>query len=298
MVNLGELVFSIIAEDKASTTVGAAAAKIGQSMAVAGAAITAFGGAATLLIDRNREMDASFKTTALSAGLPAESIKELARELQSVDEPIANVSRTLDLLARSGMDNAETMEGTAAAFDLLGDAIGATGDEVATAMVPAFKSLNVPLEEAPQHVDALTVAFREANIDLDGFADVMGEQGPALGKMGVSLEEAAAMMMIFAENGVVGENVSEQLNEALNNCDGSTTKLYKSLGMSKARSPSTRQSSRTRRGPRRSSRTPKTAPSVRLTNSGSSSTNSARRRATCSRRSRALPRRASLSGRP
>ena len=232
MVNLGELVFSIIAEDKASTTVGAVAAKIGQEVAAAGAAITAFGAGATLLIDRNREMDASFKTTALSMGVPAEAVKELARSLQSVDEPIGNVSRTLDLLARSGMENAETMGSTAAAFDLLGDAIGATSDEVAAAMVPAFKSLNVPLEEAPQHVDALTVAFREANIDLDGFADVMGEQGPALGEMGVSLEEAAAMMMIFAENGVVGENVSEQLNEAINNCDGSTTKLYKSLGMS------------------------------------------------------------------
>lgn len=232
MVNLGELVFSIIAEDKASTTVGAAAAKIGQAAAAAGAAVTAFGAGATLLIDRNREMDASFKTTALSMGVPADAVKELARSLQSVDEPIGNVSRTLDLLARSGMENAETMGSTAAAFDLLGDAIGATSDEVAEAMVPAFKSLNVPLEEAPQHVDALTVAFREANIDLDGFADVMGEQGPALGKMGVSLEEAAAMMMIFAENGVVGENVSEQLNEAINNCDGSTTKLYRSLGMS------------------------------------------------------------------
>jgi hypothetical protein len=232
VVNLGELVFSIIAEDKASGTVGAAAAKIGQEVAAAGAAITAFGAGATLLIDRNREMDASFKTTALSMGVPAEAVKELARSLQSVDEPIGNVSRTLDLLARSGMENAETMGSTAAAFDLLGDAIGATSDEVAAAMVPAFKSLNVPLEEAPQHVDALTVAFREANIDLDGFADVMGEQGPALGEMGVSLEEAAAMMMIFAENGVVGENVSEQLNKAINNCDGSTTKLYRSLGMS------------------------------------------------------------------
>lgn len=231
MVNLGELVFSIIAEDKASTTVGAAAAKIGQSMAVAGAAITAFGAGATLLIDRNREMDASFRTTALSAGLPAESIKELARSLQSVDSPIAEVSATLDILARSGMDNVESMGQTAAAFDTLADGIGVNADTLTDAMVPAFAALNIELEDAPQYVDGLATTFRTANVDLADFSQMMGRIGPDLGEMGLGLQDVEAILMSFAERGITGRKATSELTKAIEEADGSSAKLYKSLGI-------------------------------------------------------------------
>lgn len=231
MVNLGELVFSIIAEDKASTTVGAAAAKIGQAAAAAGAAITAFGAGATLLIDRNREMDASFRTTALSAGLPAESIKELARSLQSVDSPIAEVSATLDILARAGMDNVESMGQTASAFDTLADGIGVNADTLTDAMVPAFAALNIELEDAPQYVDGLATTFRTANVDLADFSQMMGRVGPDLGKMGLGLQDVEAILMSFAERGITGRKATSELTKAIEEADGSSAKLYKSLGI-------------------------------------------------------------------
>lgn len=231
MVNLGELVFSIIAEDKASTTVGAAAAKIGQAAAVAGAAVTAFGAGATLLIDRNREMDASFKTTALSMGVPAEAVKELARSLQSVDSPIAEVSASLDLLARAGMDNVDSMGQTASAFDTLADGIGVNADTLTDAMVPAFAALNIELEDAPQYVDGLATTFRTANVDLADFSQMMGRVGPDLGEMGLGLQDVEAILMSFAERGITGRKATSELTKAIEEADGSSAKLYKSLGI-------------------------------------------------------------------
>ena len=231
MVNLGELVFSIIAEDKASGTVGAVAAKIGQEVAAAGAAITAFGAGATLLIDRNREMDASFKTTALSMGVPAEAVKELARSLQSVDSPIAEVSASLDILARAGMDNVESMGQTASAFDTLADGIGVNADTLTDAMVPAFAALNIELEDAPQYVDGLATTFRTANVDLADFSQMMGRVGPDLGKMGLGLQDVEAILMSFAERGITGRKATSELTKAIEEADGSSAKLYKSLGI-------------------------------------------------------------------
>ncbi|MFA7121224.1 MAG: phage tail tape measure protein, partial [Bacilli bacterium] len=231
MVNLGELVFSIIAEDKASTTVGAAAAKIGQSAMAIGAGITAVGGAATLLIDRNREMDASFRTTALSMGVPAEAVKELARSLQSVDSPIAEVSATLDILARSGMDNVESMGQTASAFDTLADGIGVNADTLTDAMVPAFAALNIELEDAPQYVDGLATTFRTANVDLDDFTRMMERVGPELGEMGLGLQDVEAILMALAKKGITGRTAIRELNEAIDESGGSSAALYRSLGI-------------------------------------------------------------------
>jgi hypothetical protein len=234
VVNLGELVFSIIAEDKASTTVGAAAAKIGQSMAVAGAAITAFGAGATLLIDRNREMDASFRTTALSAGLPAESIKELARSLQSVDSPIAEVSASLDILARAGMDNVDSMGQTASAFDTLADGIGVNADTLTDAMVPAFAARNIELEDAPQYVDGLATTFRTANVDLADFSQLMTRVGPDLGEMGLGLQDVETILMALAEKGITGRKAMSELSKAIEESGGSSAALYRSLGITNA----------------------------------------------------------------
>ena len=231
MVNLGELVFSIIAEDKASTTVGAVAAKIGQEVAAAGAAITAFGAGATLLIDRNREMDASFRTTALSMGVPAEAVKELARSLQSVDSPIAEVAATLDILARAGMDNVESMGATASAFDTLADGIGVNADTLTDAMVPAFAALNIELEDAPQYVDGLATTFRKANVDLGDFSQLMTRVGPDLGEMGLGLKDVEVILMALAEKGITGRKAMSELSKAIEESGGSTQKLYSSLGI-------------------------------------------------------------------
>lgn len=129
--------------------------------AVAGAGIAALGVAAVGLIDNNRAMDASFKTTALSMGVSETSVKDLARGLQSVDSPIEEVAATLDVLARAGMTNVDSMGQTASAFDTLADATGQNADTLTSALVPAFKALGIPLEEAPGQVDGLATMFRK-----------------------------------------------------------------------------------------------------------------------------------------
>lgn len=231
MVNLGELVFSIIAEDRASATVGDAAARIGQAGIVVGAGITAVGAAATGLIDANRQMDASFRATALSMGVPAEAIKELGRSLQSVDSPIEEVAATLDLLGRAGMSNVDALGATASAFDTLADATGQPADTLTNAMIPAFNALGIELEKAPAYVDGLAVMFRKSNVDLDDFSRVMTRIGPDLGRMGIGLNEVSAVMMSFADRGITGRQATTELDQAITAADGDISKFYASIGM-------------------------------------------------------------------
>ncbi len=231
MVDIGNLVFSIIAEDKASVTVGDAAAKIGAAGMAVGAGITAVGAAATTLIDNNRAMDASFRTTALSMGVPAEAVKELARSLQSVDSPIEEVAATLDLLGRAGMTNVESMGQTASAFDTLADATGENADAMTDAMIPAFNALGVSLDEAPAQVDGLATMFRESNVDLSDFSTLMTKVGPDLGAMGASMTDVEAIMMSFADRGIQGREATSQFTDAVKNSGGSMDGLYAALGM-------------------------------------------------------------------
>jgi len=231
MVNLGELVFSIVAEDRASATVGATAQKIAGAGVAIGAGIGVAGAAATALIDANRGMDASFATTAASMGLPADAVKELARSLQSVDSPIEEVAATLDILARGGMTNVDSMGATASAFDTLADATGQNADALTDAMVPAFNALGIELEKAPAYVDGLAVMFRKSNVDLGDFSTMMTRMGPDLGEMGMGLTDVEAILMSFADRGITGRKATTELTEAINAADGDISKFYDSIGL-------------------------------------------------------------------
>ncbi len=216
---------------KKTTGTGQKLKDLAPAAMAAGAALTGIGVVATGLIDNNRAMDASFKTTALSMGVSETSVKDLARGLQSVDSPIEEVAATLDVLARAGMTNVDSMGKTASAFDTLADATGQNADTLTDQMVPAFKALGIPLEEAPGQVDGLATMFRKSNVDIGEFSKIMTKVGPDLGEMGVGLEDVEAIMMSFADRGIQGREATSRFAEAVAASGGSTDGLYKALGM-------------------------------------------------------------------
>ena len=231
MVNLGDLVYNIIANDQASGKTAEVAKNVGAAAVTIGAGITAAGTAATLLIDSNRKMDAAFETTALSMGTSTDVVKEMARSLQSVDSPIEEVSRTLDSLARAGMDNIDQLKGTASAFDTLADATGKDAGVLTDALIPAFNALGIPLEKAPEQVDGLATMFRTSNVDLADFSALMTKIGPDLGTMGLGLTDVEAILMSFADKGIKGRKATTMLSGAIKDANGDTAALYKSLGI-------------------------------------------------------------------
>ncbi|HIH03772.1 MAG TPA: hypothetical protein HA263_07990 [Methanoregulaceae archaeon] len=231
MANLGDLVYRIICKDETQAPMDAAARRISGAGIAIGAGVAAAGVAATALIDANRPMEASFKTTALSMGVSDEAIKELARGLQSVDSPISEVAATLDLLARGGMTNVDAMGKTASAFDTLADATGQPADTLTDAMIPAFAALGISLDQAPGQVDGLAAMFRSSKVDLGDFSTLMTRMGPDLGKMGLGLSDVEAILMSFADKGITGRKATSELSKAIEASGGSTDGLYKALGM-------------------------------------------------------------------
>lgn len=236
-----ELFVSLKLKDEMSGPLDTAAQKtvgVGQKMRdlapaamAAGAALTGIGAVATSLIDGNRQMEASFKTMALSFDAPAASVKELARSMQSVDSPIEEVVASMDLLARSGL-SLDWIDVVAPAFDTLADATGNTADGMTGALIPAFNALGIPLESAADHVDGLAVMFRKSNVDLGDFSTMMSRMGPDLGEMGLGLTDVEAILMSFAEKGITGRKATSELSQAIKDSDGNISKFYQSLGMS------------------------------------------------------------------
>lgn len=230
MVNLGDLVYNIIANDKASATTANAAKAIGGSAIAIGGAITATSAAVVLLLDDAKKGGAANAAMALTFNEPTEAIKTLTRSLQSVHTPIADVKGALDELARAGM-KLEDAGKSAAAFDKLGEATGKTATEITTAMIPAFNALGIPLTKAPDQIDGLAAMLRKSNVDLEDFSTLMTRVGPDLGSMGLGLSDVEAILMSFADRGITGRKATTELSTAIRAADGDIGALYKSLGI-------------------------------------------------------------------
>lgn len=67
-----------------------------------------------------------------------------------------------------------------------------------------LSQFTLPAGEMDRVSDVLTAAFTRTNTDLRSLGDTMKYAGPVASKLGISLEEAAGMAGILANNGLRG----------------------------------------------------------------------------------------------
>ncbi|CAI2468974.1 Phage-related minor tail protein [Serratia ficaria] len=100
-----------------------------------------------------------------------------------------------------------------------------------------LSQFTLPAGEMDRVSDVLTAAFTRSNTDLRNLGDTMKYAGPVASKLGISLEEAAGMAGILANNGLRGSDAGTAMRASLARLASPTAgaaKALKELGVSVA----------------------------------------------------------------
>lgn len=98
-----------------------------------------------------------------------------------------------------------------------------------------LSQFTLPAGEMDRVSDVLTAAFTRTNTDLRSLGDTMKYAGPVASKLGISLEEAAGMAGILANNGLRGSDAGTAMRASLARLASPTAgaaKALKQLGVS------------------------------------------------------------------
>lgn len=98
-----------------------------------------------------------------------------------------------------------------------------------------LSQFTLPAGEMDRVSDVLTAAFTRTNTDLRSLGDTMKYAGPVASKLGISLEEAAGMAGILANNGLRGSDAGTAIRSSLARLASPTAgaaKALKQLGVS------------------------------------------------------------------
>ncbi|MEK7980131.1 phage tail tape measure protein [Klebsiella michiganensis] len=98
-----------------------------------------------------------------------------------------------------------------------------------------LSQFTLPAGEMDRVSDVLTAAFTRTNTDLRSLGDTMKYAGPVASKLGISLEEAAGMAGILANNGLRGSDAGTAMRSSLARIASPTAgaaKALKQLGVS------------------------------------------------------------------
>ncbi|ENB8525745.1 phage tail tape measure protein, partial [Escherichia coli] len=74
---------------------------------------------------------------------------------------------------------------------------------------------NLTADQMDRVGDTLTAAFTRTNTDLRALGETMKYTGPVAAKLGISLEEAAAMAGMLANNGLRGSDAGTAMRASL-----------------------------------------------------------------------------------
>ena len=161
-------------------------------------------------------IDTAANVTSLSIGLTRDEVKGLILDIYSADTSLSEATGLIQELGRAGLTSADDIREAADSIDTLGDAIGLPSDKLANSMIPALRAFNIPLTEAGEHIDGLTVLFQKHTVESDEFFKVTQRLGPELGRMGLSIEEVESIMIGLNAQGYTGRQITTEFAQAVN----------------------------------------------------------------------------------
>jgi len=151
--------------------------------------------------------------TVFSAQDAADAMLELLASGQTVEQMMATLPTVLTAAAASGED------------------LGTTADNITNILA----SFQLGVEDAAMVVDTLSRAAGASSADIGSLADGFANVGGVAAQFGLSVEETASILAIFAENGIKGSEAGTQLRSMLQNMSRDTDSVqaaWKAFGSS------------------------------------------------------------------
>jgi TP901 family phage tail tape measure protein len=153
------------------------------------------------------------QATQFGAADAASAILELLAAGYSLDEAFAAIGPTLDLAAASNMGLAES----------------------AGAVTGILSQFQLGADQATRVTDALGRASGASRATLADLTQAFNNVGPVANEFGLSVEDTAATLAVFAQKGILGAEAGTQLKSMLTNMSRQTedvTGMWDQLGVS------------------------------------------------------------------
>lgn len=205
----------IRAKDEASGVMAGVGDAIEKSGRKIGLALAGVGVAGLKMASDIRPLNSQLRVTALTMGLAEGEMRGLATATSNAGFPLKEVTSTFDLLARAGIRDTEELQRLSNVFDTLGDATGEEASSVARMLIPAFNAFGIELQDAGKYSDMFTQLTRNSLVDLGDFANVVEYLAPDISKLGLSIEDAAAIMQALNDKGIQGMRATRLLRSAV-----------------------------------------------------------------------------------
>lgn len=224
------------------STVGDSFQKTGQQLTGVGVAITTLSAplAAFALtgVKTASDFDATLKQIQLFGKLsPAELEKVRAATIKwGKDTKFTSQDSAEAMLGllKSGQSVEEALTSMGAVLDLAG-AGDITLAESSGIVTSALAIYGLEADEAGRVSNALAQAASASNADVSGLGQALVEGGAVAGRYGLSIEDTAATLAVFADRGIKGADAGTQLKSMLlnlNNSTGTANGALEALGIS------------------------------------------------------------------
>lgn len=198
-------------------SVGSSLTSVGSQFALATAPIAAFGVAGVAVASQYQD---ALTEIQVRAGLTADeldAVRETTLRLgQETQYGPGQAADAFLQLMTSGYDANQAMQ----AIDTVMAGAAATGADLgytADALTDIMAAMGLGVEDSAEVMQTLVNATSASSATFPALVDGFGNVGPVAANFGMTVEDVAATLAVFAENGIKGAEGGTQLRSMLNN---------------------------------------------------------------------------------
>ena len=187
-----------------------------KGVAMAGGALTIAGAAAAKL---GQEYQEATNTIAAGTGATGKQLEGLTQSFKNVWKDVPQDAATVsgviaDLNTELGLEG-DQLEDVSKAFLDVSRAMGEEAQPMIKAVADSMVAFGVPAEETRSQLDKLTTVSQAVGVPMTTLADTVKKFGPQLQTMGLSLDEATALVGNMEAAGLSASKMMPGLNTAV-----------------------------------------------------------------------------------
>ena len=201
---------------------GKAIKGIGIGMAAAGAGVEALARKQAPLLE-------STKKLAIQTGLTEKEIRGMATSLSNATFPLDEALGLMNLASKAGLEGADALQEYANFWDMVGDATGASSQELAKSAA-ALAAVGIEAGQEAQLLAAFGLITQNTSGSVQDFLQFVERLAPEMGRANVSVNDAAVFMTALEkELGLTAKTARAEfkiaLDEAIVAADGQAVSL-------------------------------------------------------------------------
>jgi hypothetical protein len=221
-----KVAITISAKDQASKqfkAVGSAGAKAGKAIAqnwkAAAAGIAAAGVGLEAMARQARDTNVELEQMAIAMDTDAETLRQLALETSNVTFPLKDVTQLFKLAGQQGLETGAQLQEFATFWDTVADAINGNAVALAENAI-GLQAFGVAVGNEAEAMAALGFIQSDTTAGVEKFLQTLTKLAPDAEKVGVSINEMAAIIGILEKRGLSGRVAIAELNQVMTTAEG------------------------------------------------------------------------------